>query len=129
MKTYKNVLIVDDDYMNNIICESILKKYDVFKQIVSVLSIQEGLERLTQTVNTSNFPDIIFLDLRFPDNEKNAWDFLKECAIIQDRSAELYILTSSIAKKDANIVQEYSFIKGFISKPLNEEKIKKILNL
>jgi response regulator RpfG family c-di-GMP phosphodiesterase len=115
--------------MNNIICESILKKYDVFEQIISILSIQEGLEYLAQTVNKPNFPDLIFLDLRFPEQEKNAWDFLNECAIIQDKSTELYILTSSIAKKDANIVQEYPFIKGFISKPLNEEKIKKILNL
>ena len=133
MTNFHNALVIDDDFTNNLICENFLKRFKSFQQIICVLSVQEGLDYLQKHVSQTSYPDIIFLDLRFPDGQKDAWDFLQEYGDyiennILPTQTPLYILTSSIGRKDASIVHDYEFIKGFISKPLTEEKISKILN-
>lgn len=126
----KSLLIIDDDFTNNLICENTVKKFQYFEHIKSVLTIQEGIDYLFQNEHTTLFPDVILLDLRFPEGEKTGWDFLGNFPAMSDfvQRASLYVLTSSIARRDIMLTQTYPFIKGFMSKPLNEEKIKKIMS-
>jgi response regulator RpfG family c-di-GMP phosphodiesterase len=130
MSQNKSLLIIDDDFTNNLICENILKKIQYFQNIKSVLNIQEGIDYILQHKNTLLFPEVVLLDLRFPEGQKTGWDFLTEFSSMNDvlQNINLYVLTSSIARRDMALTETYPFIKGFISKPLNEEKIKKIMS-
>ena len=129
MNPNKSLLIIDDDFTNNLICENTVKKFQYFQHIKSVLTIQEGIDYLFQNEHTHLFPDVILLDLRFPEGEKTGWDFLSDFPTMSDfmQRVSLYVLTSSIARRDIMLTETYTFIKGFMSKPLNEEKISKIM--
>ncbi|MCS7027164.1 MAG: response regulator [Bacteroidia bacterium] len=124
-----SIVIIDDDRTNNIICENMLKKLRISQDITSFQSIEEGLAFLENSFRKGLFPDVIFLDLRFPESDKDAWYFLeiypKLLAQYPQAKTLLYVLTSSIAKKDMKRVENYSFVHGFISKPLSEEKLAK----
>ena len=44
-----------------------------------------------------------------------------------EKDIRVYIVSSSVDEKDISKSQSYSSVKGFISKPLNPEIIKKTL--
>ena len=126
MKQYKRVIIVDDDFANNLICEKVLLGYNLTESIRSFLTIQEGLDYLNQVKESEEYPDLILLDINFP--LEDGWDFLdefKRINILAQKPTELYMLTSSISSRDIEKSQNHPNVKGFISKPLNKEKLDK----
>ncbi len=130
MKVYEFAIIIDDDITNNLICENLILNTLLAKRVQSFITLQEGHKFLETCVANKEFPDLIFLDLRFPE-EKSGWDFLDK---INDtlkkftKQPDLYILTSSIASKDIERAKNEPLIKSFISKPLSTEKIRTIFS-
>lgn len=130
MKVYELAIIIDDDITNNIICESMILNTQLAKKVKSFISLKEGYEFLVNCTEQKEFPDLILLDLRFPE-EKSGWDFLNKTGDVMKKFAklpDLYILTSSIAGRDIDRAKNEPLVKGFISKPLNTEKIKTIFS-
>ncbi|MCS6821190.1 MAG: response regulator [Microscillaceae bacterium] len=133
MKVFDFVLIIDDDPVNNLICESVIKKTRTARKIQAITSISEAIQFLSQQQYTTDFPDLILLDLRFPDSEMGAWDFLEKYPTLispeKQASTNLFVLTSSVAKMDMNSVAKYTFVKGFLTKPLTDKSIKHIIEV
>lgn len=130
MKVYEFAIIIDDDVTNNLICESMMLNTGLAKKVQSFINQQEGYEFLAACAEQKEFPDLILLDLRFPE-EKSGWDFLDKIEDIIKKitkTPDLYILTSSIASRDMERAKNEPLVKGFISKPLNTEKIRTIFN-
>jgi CheY-like chemotaxis protein len=128
MKVYEFAIIIDDDITNNLICESMMLNTGFAKKVQSFLTQQEGYEFLATQAGQEEFPDLILLDLRFPE-EKSGWDFLDKMEEISKKITklpDLYILTSSIAGRDVERAKKEPLVKGFVSKPLSIEKIRTI---
>jgi len=69
---------------------------------------------------------LILLDLQMP--EMTGWDFLEEM-IEHNLKFETVILTSSTSSLDLHRAQNYTFILNYMIKPLNQDKIKLLMNL
>lgn len=125
MKKFKFCLIIDDDHLSNIISENSIFKNGIAEQIKSLLSVESAIEFLESLVGSTAFPDLIFLDIHFP-TDQDGWDFLEhfsEAFEDKQQNLQLYLLTSSISKKDIEKATAYKMVEGFISKPLTKEKI------
>lgn len=116
----KPIIIIDDDYVNNFICESIIHRILPNCKLKSFISAKEALEYLSEFENNSHF---ILLDINMP--EMNGWQFLDEMESIS-KAFTVFMLTSSVDPIDKEKADSYAMIKGFHSKPLSEDTVNKM---
>lgn len=126
MAVVKRVMIIDDDEINNFICVKNLKDSGFSEEVTYFLRGREGLDEL-KTASPENFPDAIFLDINMP--MMNAWEFLEEYAEISKsfkKEVKLFILSSSVYKRDIAKSALYESITDYIIKPLNKVALQKL---
>lgn len=107
------VLIIDDDPINNLICEKILQIKGISSNSFSFTSASKALEFLAQIKGET--PAAILLDLNLP--EIDGWQFLEKFKLLNIKTP-IFILTSSIDPRDKNRSETYKDVKGFFTKPL-----------
>lgn len=126
MKRIDSVLLVDDDPICNFISTTLLKQLHIAEEIHTVTNGKEALRFLKENAaikTVSIFPEVIFLDLNMP--VMDGFDFLEQLNKTMPAYAtvsKIYILTSSESPLDIDRCNQYD-IAGYISKPLNEQKI------
>lgn len=131
MKRVDSVLLVDDDPICNFISSTLLRHLHVAKDIHTASNGKEALRFLKENAaikTVTVFPEIIFLDLNMP--VMDGFDFLEQLNKTMPAYAnvsKIYILTSSESPLDIDRCRYYD-IAGYISKPLNEEKIEFAIN-
>lgn len=125
----KNVYLIDDDPVVNIISKKIIEKTGFAGKInvhQSAVKVIESLKILCEQ-NVNDFPELIFLDINMP--VMNGWEFLDEFIKLKEEArnrCQIYMLTSSIDPSDMKKSQTYSCVKDFITKPLTKEKLEKL---
>ena len=123
----QKILVIDDDPLNNILSSYIIKKVLNTAEVNCFEKPTEGLEHLLD-ISIEPPPTILFLDINMP--EMNGWEFLEEFEKFDSRvqnQFRIYILSSSINPADIEKANSNIFVKDFISKPLNETVIQKII--
>ena len=72
-------------------------------------------------------PDIILLDIEMP--IMDGWEFMEQIDLLKpifnDQQVEIFILSSSITVEDKLKAENNPNIKGYITKPITLEDIKK----
>ncbi len=114
-----NVWFIDDDEVNNMLSERMIKKHFPDIKASSFLFAKDALDLLSK--KNEEIPEAIFLDINMP--EMDGWEFLDGFEKL-NLSIPIYMLTSSIDPKDQETANHYSCVKDFISKPLKEERLK-----
>tara|TARA_R110002049_G_scaffold305591_1_gene502632 strand:- start:430 stop:816 length:387 start_codon:yes stop_codon:yes gene_type:complete len=120
------VLIIDDDPINNLICEKILQIKGISSNSYSFTSAAKALDFLAEIEGET--PAAILLDLNLP--EVDGWQFLEKFQFLNIKTT-IFILTSSIDPRDKNRSETYKDVKGFFTKPLmdgNLEIIRATIN-
>lgn len=120
------VLIIDDDPINNLICEKILQMKGISSNSYSFTSASKALDFLAEIDGKT--PSAILLDLNLP--EVDGWQFLEKFQYLNIKTP-IFILTSSIDPRDKNRSETYADVKGFFTKPLmdgNLEIIRDTIN-
>lgn len=124
-----NALIIDDDPIQLRIAELLLKKSDAFKS-TTFLSAGLALDYIRHNQQNASFlPDVIFLDLNMP--KLDGWEFLNLYGQLLPticKSIRVFIVSSSIDQRDHKKSVEYSFVNGFISKPITPETVSEIID-
>jgi CheY-like chemotaxis protein len=126
-----NVLLIDDGIIDNYIFETVLKRTrkEVTTTICSNGKIAiEKLEEMKQS-DTAVFPEYIIVDITMP--TMDGWEFLNEYKRLNidlGLNSKVYIITSSIFATDYNRSLGYTFVNGFIIKPINTKTMSKILS-
>lgn len=120
---HKHVLIIDDDPINNLICEKVLERADFAEKVSSFLSAVDALDwLLTEATAGRGAVDVIFLDINLP--LMDGWDFLEQLQQRRpDFRALIFILSSSVSLEDQQKAIEHPLIHSFILKPLTLEKL------
>lgn len=117
-----HVWFIDDDAINNMLSERMIKKHFPKIKSTSFLNATEAHELLKE--KNTELPDAIFLDINMP--VMNGWDFLEVFEKL-DLEIPIYMLTSSIDPRDQEKAHKFSSVKDFISKPLTEDRLKIII--
>ncbi len=128
LNKYKTALLVDDNYIDNVINKKILENSKFAENIVVRDSCEAALKYLYEAnLNKDEMPEVIFLDIRMP--VKTGFDFLKEFQEsddLSDKKIKIYLLSSSLDPHDHKMIAEFDFVAGFLGKPLTQELLKEI---
>tara|TARA_R100000935_G_C2822886_1_gene160683 strand:+ start:849 stop:1232 length:384 start_codon:yes stop_codon:yes gene_type:complete len=122
----KSICVIDDDMIYQMIIKKIIERTHQFE---TIQFYKDGIYAL-EYFNDPNvvLPDLILLDINMP--QMDGWQFLQN--IIKYRptfkdETVIYIVTSSIAHSDQEKAKSFSEISGFLSKPVNVDSLKKII--
>ena len=131
MKKLGQIIFIDDDEVNNIICERISHKTLGTKEnIFSFVYPEEGLEHI---VTASKIVDndsqiLLFLDINMP--LLNGWDVLDLIEEMEQSVKEkliIIMLSSSIDPTDRAKAENNKLVSEFIEKPLTANIIVQIM--
>lgn len=134
MKSLNCVLLVDDDDVNNFLCERLIKKLGVANKVKKSYNGEEALLYLAKNCCSfeDGYPDLILLDNNMP--EMNGVEFMESFNQIINSNNEgnnkvkIVVLTASENPSDKEKLENLG-IDAYLIKPLTEEKIISILEV
>lgn len=125
---YKTALLIDDNFIDNMINQKILINSDFAENIIVKQSCETAINYLQELVTANeDLPEVIFLDIRMP--IKTGFDFLVEFQDIQSPhkdKVKIVMLSSSLDPSDHKKVIEFNNVTDFLGKPLTSELLKDI---
>ncbi len=127
MVAQTNYVVIDDDPINNLICNKNLQLLFPNDDIRTFTDPVEGYDYIVGKYNMADTGSILFLDIDMP--FLNGWDILEKFAglpNISNDNFKIYILTSSIANEDKKRSNSNPLVSGFIEKPLNMFQLKRL---
>ena len=125
MNTELKYVAVDDDSFNNLLCSMIIEDTLGHVDITTFTKPEEGLAFIENVKS----PTVLFLDINMP--MINGWEFLERYEKFSEKvkmNVSIYILSSSLDRRDKDRANANKYVKGFISKPLESEIITLIAN-
>lgn len=123
-------IVVDDDQVNNMICEFAFRRFSATTEVKTFLNPDEALSFIEKeyTDKTNEVTTVLFLDVNMP--VSTGWEFLETFNAFPDfikQQFTTYILTSSIEHKDVERAALNPLVKDLLSKPLSTQIIEDIL--
>lgn len=126
----KEIWIVDDDNIFQIIVRKIIGKMELFSSFSSYKNGKDAIDALKKAAeNNENIPDIILLDINMP--VMDGWEFMDEIVSYKSKLNQkiaIYIVSSSIAVQDKDKAKTYAEILGFLSKPITMDALYEIVS-
>ncbi|MEM9647818.1 MAG: response regulator [Bacteroidota bacterium] len=124
------VFLVDDDFIFREVAEVMIKTSGLS---TNVIHLEDGLQAYNKLLELSEtpleLPDLMLLDINMP--VMNGWELLEELKVGPSNirnQVQIHILTSSIAPEDLNLSKTYNFINGYITKPLTDADMEKLIH-
>lgn len=125
----KDVLLVDDDQICNLISSKTLEKLGYINEIHTALNGKEAINLFNDYYKRARtVPDLILLDLNMP--IMDGFTFLEafnNLNIPNKDQVKIIIVTSSQNPDDERRIRQLG-VKHFLSKPVTEDKLNEILN-
>lgn len=125
---HKLVVIIDDDPISILVCETMLNKCQFAEKVVTFSNAKDGLTFLDKHYsNGHGLPDFIFLDIQMP--EVNGWDFMEEYTQsdkIPVRTPHVVMLSATFNPDDQKKASKHPLIMNFLSKPITKEALQNL---
>ena len=129
MNVSTRFIVIDDDEFNNKICTVTLEKIDKEANIKTFLSPVEGFAHVVTEYSRTDHNDsaVLFLDINMP--VMNGWEFLERFEELDPsikKRLKIYILSSSVDKRDIERAKANKNVVHYLIKPLTKETIRLI---
>ncbi len=120
-------MIVDNDQVNSFVLKNIITRNYSEAQITMFPDGADAIEHLEQVNKLGeDFPDVILLDIYMP--IMNGFEFLDRYSQRHShKHTSIFAMSNSLSKEDQQRANEYSVVKGFITKPLIYNNIQFII--
>lgn len=119
---YRSIFLIDDDLINNLLNRQFLTFVLPTATITTFQSSAQVIDYFKKGKIAQ--PDLILLDINMP--EMDGWEFLQQLEAL-GKVSEVIMLTSSIHVEDIKKAHSNYNVKGYIPKPLTEEKINQLI--
>jgi CheY-like chemotaxis protein len=129
MAKFDLVYTIDDDAIASELAGLAIRKAEVSRATEEYANGEQALRRLQYVIEKKDrLPGLILLDLDMP--VMDGWQFLDEYSKMDiAENICLFIYSSTINPADLYRSYSYKAVKGFIQKPLNPDKLNKIIHL
>jgi CheY-like chemotaxis protein len=121
------IFILDDDPISNELNKIIFSMMGL-KEITIKTTGTDAIQYLEQCNADKDFPDAMFIDLNLPG--MNGFEFIEEYEkryMKYNPGPRIIMLTNSILEDDRIRAMQFGSVLDFMSKPLNKNKIREIL--
>ena len=121
-------IIVDNDPVNNLLCNLAIKDAAASADIVAFTNPLKAFEYISAYNESNNCKSILLLDINMP--IWSGWDFADHFEKLDEKikkSFKIYMLSSSIDNNDKLRALENKNVVAYIEKPLTEEKVFSLL--
>lgn len=116
-------LLIEDNLIDQIVTQQLLKKVFNAEQIIIANNGQEGIQWLNS--NKNNQPLIILLDIQMP--IMNGYEFLEEFDKLSNetkKDIQIYILSSTLDSDEIAYLKQNQYVIDLFSKPFPVEEFK-----
>ena len=123
----KSIMLIDDNKIDNMFHDRVIKKSNVANTVIVKESAQEALDFLKNTIN-QELPEIIFLDINMPG--MNGWEFIEHYKQLDpDKNKSLVVvMLSPYEINDEDIKRKTSGIfADFKTKPITQVTLDEVL--
>lgn len=124
-KKIKTMMLIDDNQIDQMLHERIVERSGLVETVISFLYADEALEYLK--VDQQPRPDVILLDINMP--RMDGFEFLEAVNLLPSelKSMIVVMLTTSLDARDKKRADNFDLVKGFMNKPLSQERIEEIV--
>ena len=129
-RIFNSVLLVDDDEATNVYNTIKIEDIGVADKIIAAKSVTEALNILNNAKEDINtIPELILLDINMP--IMNGWYLLEELKHFEPEvlsRLNIVMLSASDNPNDIKKIDDYPFVIDYLSKPLSDDKIQKLIS-
>jgi len=122
---YKKAMVIDDNEIDLYIAEMLMATTGFAEKVVCVSSAREALAYLKSlNADPDSLPQFIFLDINMP--EMTGFDFLNEYQHLPEnirKKCIIMMLTTSLDEDDRTQAESNQFVRKFLNKPLDRDKL------
>lgn len=121
---YSEIYLVDDMEMVNVLHQVLIRQLGLEDRVKSFTDPEEALDNLRFKAKKTE-PILVLLDISMP--EMTGFEFLEFMALESFPSTiDVLVVTSSHSEEDKVLAKQYpQFVRGFITKPLKIEDLRK----
>ena len=124
----KRVLIVDDNVIEQRLCEMVIKRTGLVEEVKTFIYAQDVLDYLS--ADPMPAVDCVLLDINMP--RMTGFEFLQ---VATDQLGPEFVkvvvvmLTTSLDQEDRRTAQRFPVVRDFFSKPLSRDHIHRLAEL
>ncbi len=124
------VIIIDDDPISVLVCETMMKKQGFAKSVRSFPEAQSALAFFKQHLDEGQpQPEFIFLDIQMP--VVDGWEFLDlytELLPQSSHSPHVVMLSATFDPEDQRRAEAHHLVERFLTKPISKAALDLITN-
>ena len=128
MPKHRNILLVDDNEINNLLHERLIEMSDFGAPVVVKQSAPEALDFLNSVANApEQIPEFIFLDIRMP--IMDGFGFMDEFQKMPETltgKSKVILLSSTLDPEDNEKAKRYPHVVKMLLKPLTVDQLNSI---